>query len=212
MPSLEIVLASGSVGFGMYVLFNSNSLMDFLLSTFVFLVSLQMLLFLVSRIISQLKEIGELFEKLTMRTGANRLVSPMHSRENSIKETAISLIYFRNLKKKHANIKKYLAYFLVVLIFLSLKYSDAQLIRISSIPVVFFGLLVLKERVVQFRIQKGLFGTNRIEARALIVFMVQNAEDIDFTDSSGKLRRILLPEQKAPYDSKSSGISIGEAI
>jgi hypothetical protein len=51
--------------------------------------------------------------------------------------------------------------------------------------------------ILAYRIQKGLFGTNRTEARALIEFIIKHSEDIDFTDSNGKLRRVLLPEVKS---------------
>ena len=58
------------------------------------------------------------------------------------------------------------------------------------------SLLIVKEVLIEYRIKKGIFGTNRTEARALIEFIIKNSEDIDFTDSNGNLRRALLPESK----------------
>jgi len=58
----------------------------------------------------------------------------------------------------------------------------------------FIILLIIKEQLTEYRIRKGLFGTNRTETKALIEFIIKNSEDIDFTDSNGNLRRALLPE------------------
>jgi hypothetical protein len=54
--------------------------------------------------------------------------------------------------------------------------------------------LVAKELLLLYRIEKGLFGTNEHEARALIDFITRNADKIDFTGGDGKLRKVLLPE------------------
>lgn len=59
---------------------------------------------------------------------------------------------------------------------------------------VFLTLLIIKEQLLEYRIRKGIFGTNRTEAKALIEFLIKNSEDIDFTDSNGNIRRVLLPK------------------
>ncbi len=57
-------------------------------------------------------------------------------------------------------------------------------------------LLVLREGLIRYRIQKGYFGLNAHEARQLISFVIKNAEKVNFTDSSGKPMKALLPIQQ----------------
>jgi len=115
----------------------------------------------------------------------------------SAKELALSFSYLRNLKRTYLKLK--LVLFTCATIFLSLtwKFPQINLFEISIILLVLIGLLASKEMILAYRIQKGLFGTNRTEARALIEFIIKHSEDIDFTDSNGKLRRVLLPEVKS---------------
>ena len=75
------------------------------------------------------------------------------------------------------------------------RFPDLDLLNLAAISIAFLGLIALKELLIAYRIRKGLFGTNRTEARNLINFIVKNSSDIDFTDSDGKLRRVLLPEE-----------------
>jgi hypothetical protein len=58
-------------------------------------------------------------------------------------------------------------------------------------------------------VYKGLFGTNRTEARELIDFIIKNSDNLDFTDSNGNLRRALLPEAKDAAEERIPGI-LGE--
>ncbi len=114
----------------------------------------------------------------------------------SAKELALSFSYLRNLKKTYRRLK--LILFLCTTTFLSLtwKLPLINLFEISIILLVIIAFLISKEMILTYRIQKGLFGTNRTEARALIEFIIKNSDDIDFTDNNGKLRRVLLPESK----------------
>jgi hypothetical protein len=70
----------------------------------------------------------------------------------------------------------------------------------------FNGFVILKEFLLTYRIQKGLFGTNRTEARELIDFIIKNSDNLDFTDSNGNLRRALLPEAKDAAEERIPGI------
>jgi hypothetical protein len=56
-------------------------------------------------------------------------------------------------------------------------------------------LLILRDSLIRYRIERGYFGQNKNEARQLISFILKNTEKIDFTDSSGKPMKALLPIQ-----------------
>ena len=108
-------------------------------------------------------------------------------------ELALPLIYLRHLKG--ANLKFQIILFLCTGIFFGLSWKFPQ-INLSTLPFVLLALLsllIVKEVLIEYRIKKGIFGTNRTEAKALIEFIIKNSDDIDFTDSNGSLRRALLP-------------------
>ncbi len=71
-----------------------------------------------------------------------------------------------------------------------------NLTDVTFIVLGFNLLLIARELLAEYRIRKGLFGTNRTEARELIDFIIKNSDNLDFTDSNGNLRRALLPEAK----------------
>ncbi|MGX9726058.1 MAG: hypothetical protein ACTFAK_01685 [Candidatus Electronema sp. VV] len=75
--------------------------------------------------------------------------------------------------------------------------------------IVFLIILTVKELLTKYRIRKGLFGTNRAEARELIDFIIKNSDNLDFTDSNGNLRRALLPEEKDAVEEHIPG-TLGE--
>jgi hypothetical protein len=133
-------------------------------------------------------------------------------RVTAAKEMALSLTYLGKLRERHSNIKLALLVFASALLVLSFSFPELNLFEFSTVPIAALGLLVLKEAVVQYRIHRGLFGTIRSEARELIDFLVNNSNDIDFTDSNGNLRKALLPEvsergEKKP-DFTSGGVTI----
>lgn len=93
-----------------------------------------------------------------------------------------------------------LVFFGVALGLLNYYYPQWDLLKFSIICIVTLGLIILKESIVEFRIKKGWFGTNKIEAKALIDFLVNNSDDIDFTDGNGKLKRTLFPESNSTQE------------
>jgi hypothetical protein len=115
-------------------------------------------------------------------------------RAAAAKEMALSLTYLGKLKERHSYIKLALLVCAVALVGLSFRFPDLDLFEFATVSIAALGLLVLKEAVVEYRIRNGLFGTTRSEARELIDFIVENSDDIDFTDSNGNLRKALLPE------------------
>lgn len=118
-------------------------------------------------------------------------------RESAAKELAVSVSYLDSVKSRNLRAKVVLMLCSAVLLVIAFRFPDLQLIEPALVSSAVLGLLFLKEAVLEYRIRHGLFGTNRTEARDLIEFLVQNSEDIDFTDGGGKLRRVLFPE-KAP--------------
>lgn len=123
----------------------------------------------------------------------NKLVNRSENKEVAVKEIAISLTYLFNLKEKNYLTKISLVFFAVALALLDY-YSQWVLLNYSIICIVTLALIIIKELIVEFRIKKGWFGTNKIEAKALIEFLISNSDDIDFTDGNGKLKRVLFPE------------------
>ncbi|XCN73789.1 MAG: hypothetical protein Q3M24_03255 [Candidatus Electrothrix aestuarii] len=109
------------------------------------------------------------------------------------KELVLSMTYLRYIKRDSRKIK--LILFVATAIFFGINRGFPQ-VNLSFLPLVllsFISLLIVKELVLEYRIRKGLFGTNRIEAQALIEFIIKHSDDIDFTDSNGNLRRTLVP-------------------
>ncbi|RWX48247.1 hypothetical protein VT98_11713 [Candidatus Electrothrix communis] len=133
-------------------------------------------------------------ESIAMLIGLIRIISVQALLLVTTKELALSLTYLRHSKRNNTKLK--LILFLCTGIFFGLSWKFPQ-INLSILPFVllaFLSLLIVKERLVEYRIRKGLFGTNRTETKALIDFIIKNSDDIDFNDSNGNLRRALLPE------------------
>ncbi len=127
---------------------------------------------------------------------------------DSHKNTYISLIFFRSKKNDNQKIKYYLLYFAIL--FIIFQYTF-EIFNYKLFFLIFFlvSFLVIKEQLLEYRISKGLFGTNPTEARDLIDFIIKNSDNLDFTDSNGNLRRALLPEAKDAVEEHIPGI-LGE--
>lgn len=137
------------------------------------------------------------FQMLTLESiekDLSKLLERSENKKVAVKEIAISLTYLFNLKKENYKTKIYLVFSAVILVLLNYYYPHWDLLNFSIICIVVLGLIIIKESIVEFRIRKGWFGTNKIEAKALIDFLINNSDDIDFTDGNGKLKRTLFPE------------------
>lgn len=115
----------------------------------------------------------------------------------SAKQMAISLTYLDHIKEQHLRTKVFLLLCAGLMAILNIKFPGLELMNLVTVAIVFEGLIALKELLIEFRIRKGLFGTNSTEARELINFIIQNSKDIDFTDGDGKLRRALLSNKNS---------------
>ncbi len=115
--------------------------------------------------------------------------------EEKNKYKYITLFFFHLVKIDNKKNKFSLLVFSIILIIFQfyLKIYNYNIF----IPFIFLIILIaIKEQLLEYRIRKGLFGTNRTEARELIDFIIKNSDNLDFTDSNGNLRRALLPEAK----------------
>lgn len=136
----------------------------------------------------------EYFFNRLRNSDLNKLLVLSENKRVTVKEIAISLTYLFNLKKKNRLTKILLVLCGITLALLNNYYSEWNLLKLSMICIATWGLIVLKETIVEFRIRKGWFGTNKYEAKVLINFLIKNSDDIDFTDGNGKLKRTLFPD------------------
>ncbi|MGX9726057.1 MAG: hypothetical protein ACTFAK_01680 [Candidatus Electronema sp. VV] len=122
-----------------------------------------------------------------------------------------SEVYFSFFKRKNQTIILLYATIYTIIFVSDFIFPDYYfyLARASLMSIVFLIILTVKELLTKYRIRKGLFGTNRAEARELIDFIIKNSDNLDFTDSNGNLRRALLPEEKDAVEEHIPG-TLGE--
>lgn len=126
-----------------------------------------------------------------------------------LRDIAISMTYLKRVKIRYSRLSIFLlisgaAFYALVHVF-----ELGAVDNLVFAPLTLCGFFLLKEAVLEYRIKNGVFGTNAYEVRAIITFLLENAEDIDFTDSSGKPKRVLLPEKLA--DERAEAIPAQEA-
>lgn len=141
----------------------------------------------------------------------NKLIKLSENRTLKVKEVALSLTYLINLKKKNYVTKVILLVCGLIFGVLDHYYPLWDLLNFSIVLIVTLGFITIKESLVEFRIKKGWFGSNKAEAKTLIEFLITNSEDIDFTDSDGKLKRTLFPDsmsQKNETTATEEGVTV----
>ena len=82
---------------------------------------------------------------------------------------------------------------LVIALLVSFILSGFQIIEWGAIQISLFVSLVLlfvRQSILDYRILKGFYGNNELEARELIAFILKESSNIDFTDN-GKPKKIL---------------------
>ena len=131
------------------------------------------------------------------------------SKKNKIDNIAISLTYINFIKKNNLSIAMVTSVCILCIFSLREMLHQSRYIYIFTVIVVFNLFLIEKIIITEYRIRKGLFGTNRTEARELIDFIIKNSDNLDFTDSNGNLRRALLPEAKDAVEEHIPG-TLGE--
>ena len=109
----------------------------------------------------------------------------------------ICISYISKLKERSEKLKEVILILSGYFFFFSMFVQSGRVFfDLFFLLFLLFLILTIKEFFIEYRIQTGLFGTNRTEARELIDFIIKNSDNLDFTDSNGNLRRALLPEAK----------------
>ncbi len=141
----------------------------------------------------KLREIADNYNELLQRLQKEKASGKKRKSEQlsitTEKNAPLSIEYIQHITVKNEKIKIALA-FIVGLFFV------IKLHILSFALSCFIAIVLTKEQLIKYRIKKGLFGTNRTEARELLDFIIKNSDNLDFTDSNGNLRRALLPEAK----------------
>lgn len=113
----------------------------------------------------------------------------------SARDEAISLAYLHHIKKRNSGQKLALIVLAFFFYIAFIKTGNQISQAFSLVNMIAWILITVKEMVVEYRIGCGYFGTNQVEAREILRFIVERSDDIDFTDGSGKPRRALLPDK-----------------
>ena len=122
-----------------------------------------------------------------------KLAKKLDNFENQQNNMAVSISYLIDLKKRNNKIKIQLLSF-GLLFAISHYYFSLDLLLFSILCLCILILIIIKEYLIEFRIKKGWFGTNKDEVKTLIKFLVKNSENIDFTDDDGHLKEVFFPE------------------
>lgn len=110
-------------------------------------------------------------------------------------DVAVSITYLDNIKTQHRKTRLTLLLSIITVFGLSKSFNQNHLAVLALIPLVFLIIVVAKEIILERRILSGEFGSNHCEAKDLLMFIISNSDEIDFTDSSGKLREGLIPKK-----------------
>ncbi|WP_417915461.1 hypothetical protein [Candidatus Electronema sp. JM] len=149
-----------------------------------------------------------------LRKAVTALLSHKYNENIETGIVCVSSKYMQEMKNKLYTTEKFIliiaGYFFFSYFFIPISISVLASLFYSSIfLLIFLSILITKELLIEYRIKRGLFGTNRTEARELIDFIIKNSDNLDFTDSNGNLRRALLPEAKDAVEERISG-TLGE--
>jgi hypothetical protein len=110
------------------------------------------------------------------------------------RKLALSLTYFSHLKRQHLYSKLMLLSVALCTIVVGFIVESTRSLSLAGISLACFALLSIKELLVGYRVSKGFFGSTESEARDLVQFIIDNANEIDFTDGDGKRRPPLVTE------------------
>lgn len=133
-------------------------------------------------------------------------VATLHHRSIDIKDylknlnnnnayNIISVLYSRYLWAVYKKTCLSLIVLAIVLGLISIKVDNLQdNLFLSLAPIFTIMILLCRLKLIELRVSAGVFGTNSHEVKELISFINANSDEIDFTDSDGKLKRAFLPE------------------
>lgn len=128
----------------------------------------------------------------------------------SSKARTLSECYLDDVKRRSRYPKILLLSFAALAAGTSLIMKDLRYLGPAGMSVTFFLLMVLREAVLTVRVRRGFFGSVESEVRDLIRFIVENADNSDFTDEGGRRRPIWVREPQTARSNGSIGIRGGK--
>jgi hypothetical protein len=122
---------------------------------------------------------------------------------------ALSLIYYKHVKRQYLYPKFGLLTIALGSVAAWMFLQDPRPLKIALVAVACFVLMLVRERVLRYRVKHGYFGGTESEVRDFVKFIAAYRGDIDFTDQGGKRRPSLVPE---PSDRASSAASAPSGV
>lgn len=121
------------------------------------------------------------------------------ARLRSKERAALSVAYLQHLKAKHLFPKLAIGFAGAGFSVAAILTGKTQMFLVSVLLLTLLGLFIVKELVLKYRISRGFYAGNAIEARDLIQFIIEQGDDLDFTDGSGLRRPTLIshPDDRA---------------
>lgn len=118
------------------------------------------------------------------------------SSKGNNKNSAISMVYLSYVKSRYIKIVFSMLFMALIIEFafilldinLSLHFFNLSLVGLSIV-------LMFRLKLLTLRVVNGVFGTHYKEAKELLLFIIRNSDEVDFTDDNGKPKRTLLPEE-----------------
>ncbi|MBY4890620.1 hypothetical protein K5Y32_22025 [Pantoea sp. DY-15] len=105
-------------------------------------------------------------------------------------------------KRKELSLAKNISIFTIILV-AGLAYFLApkeQLVCLA--PAAFYLILLVKEKILTYRVEMGYFGANKFEATQLLQYIEKNKDDFDLNGGGGSKRKVFKPivegEEKIP--------------
>jgi hypothetical protein len=145
--------------------------------------------------------------KRIQETAANR--SAQHA-ARYVKEAALSVTFLNQVREQTALARTLLLIAIAGVIILTYVFGFQFIFfNASYVLLALYGLLLIKDAVLHYRVTHGLFGTNAYEAHVMIDFLLENAGKTDFTDGDGKLKQAFPPEQLREYNLRAEGQDVG---
>ena len=133
---------------------------------------------------------------------------PKASISTSRRVTVVELL--ADSKSKRIRIASFLLIFTgSVYVTLSLGYGQEPKIGILAIVVFFFLVFSINQKILTYRIHKGIYGTNEYEAREIITYILSNSDKEDFSDGDAS-KRLLLPLEQDVRTEPTLGKELGE--
>jgi len=117
---------------------------------------------------------------------------------------ALSLIYYKHVKRQYLYPKFGLLTIALGGVAGWMFLDDLAPLKIAAVAVLCFVLMLAREAVLRYRVERGYFGGTESEVRDFVKFIAARRGDIDFTGQGGKRRPSLVPEPSKTASSATS--------